>query len=298
MTISQQKLEVYALSGGVGRHQVVGAALARRLPEEIDLPFPFPVRHAAVDLRHLSGEAHSLQPPDQKRRRVAMLRENDEFLIRVFRVPEDLAELFELGFTAGFVEGARFAEQAAHLQAFRFQLGQVGRHRSAHRAVLEVFVFLSAVRGSGLFVRGLRLEDVVQPVVQAALFPLQLFFGETPAPDVFDHPFDLLLPPFEGTQERVGRTGETALEDAHRQTHGRSIQILGAVVVVLYVARRFVVEFLLTAGFLTELVTQCIAVPLGIQGRPVEPDHLLLGAANEMPSPGLGRESFEGVVRR
>ena len=43
------ELEVDTLSGSVRSDEVVGAAIARRATEELDLPLTLPVVHAAMD---------------------------------------------------------------------------------------------------------------------------------------------------------------------------------------------------------------------------------------------------------
>ena len=70
---------------------------------------------------------------------------------------------------------------------------------------------------------------------------------------------------------------------------------LGPVVVIAHVFRGLVVQLLLTVRSLGQLVAEGVAVALRVERPVVEVDHLLLGAADEVPQPGVGRELLEGV---
>jgi len=85
------------------------------------------------------------------------------------------------------------------------------------------------------------------------------------------------------------------LKHAHRQTSGRLVEHFGLVVDVKQVFGRFVVESLLTNLARRELVAQCVALPNGIEGLPVQAYHLLLGAADEIVMPPLSREVIESL---
>ena len=90
------ELEIDPFACRVGRHEVIRAALVCRLPEELDLALPLPVRHAAVDQRDLSGEPESFEPPYEEIRRVPMLCEDDELFTEVLRIPEHLSEFLRI----------------------------------------------------------------------------------------------------------------------------------------------------------------------------------------------------------
>ena len=49
-----------------------------------------------MQLGHLAGEAEPFQPPHQEDERVAVFREDEQFLVLESVVPEHLAELVEL----------------------------------------------------------------------------------------------------------------------------------------------------------------------------------------------------------
>ena len=91
------ELQVDPLAGGVGRHQVAGAAFRDGAAKELDLPVALPIGQAAVNERNATGEAEAFQPAHQELRGVAMLGEDDQLLVPEARIAEHLPQRVELG---------------------------------------------------------------------------------------------------------------------------------------------------------------------------------------------------------
>ena len=287
------ELQVDALAGGVGGHQVVGAALRRRAAKERHLPVALPVGQAAVDQRDAPREAQAFQPPHQELRGVAVLGEDDQLLAAEPGVAQHLPQRVELGLVARRQPGARVAEERGHLEPLRLQLAQVHRHGGAQRPLLEPFVALGAARpGRGVLVGGAGLELVVQ-TVQAPLPARELLFRETSLPNLRDQRRQLLVAALERARQRVGGAGEPPLEDAHRQPRRRPVEDPRAVVVVADVVGGRVVQLLLAPRSLRQGVAERVATALRVEWRAVEADHLLLGAAQEVVAARLRREAVE-----
>ena len=158
-------------------------------------------------------------------------------------------------------------------------------------------MLLASVLACGVLISSPRFKDVVE-LVQAPLLAHELFFGEPPAPNVVNQPCDLLLAALEGAHKGVGGASKTPLEDAHRQAGSGAVQHSGAIVVMLEVLGRLVVELLFTLWPLRKLITQGGAVALWIQGGTIEADHFLFGPADEVPLPRVGGKIIESVVGR
>ena len=286
------ELQVDALARGVGGDQVVGAALVGRAPEQVDLRLAPAVVEAAVNRRHLSGEAEPLEAADQELGGVAVLGEHDELLAGERGVAQHAAELLELRVFAVLGETPRPGEEGLDLAALLPELREGRRDDAAERAVLERLVALAAARLVGVLVRRPGLEEVGRRG-EPALAALQL----VPPPGA--HQVDRLVEPVEAALERphqgVGRAGQPPLEDAHRQPRRRAVQDARAVVDLADVARRRRVEGLLGRA---QPVAEGVAPPLRIQGAAVEADHLFLRPPDEVP-PALGLgERPERVERR
>ena len=154
------ELQVDALARGVGRDQVVGAAVAERTAEQIHLRLALAVVEAAVDRRHLAGEPQPLEATDQELAGVAMLGEHDELLAGERRVAQHAAQLLELRVLAVFGQTPCPGEQRLHLDALFPKLRQGRRDDAAEGAVLERFVALALPRLVGVLVRRPGLEEV------------------------------------------------------------------------------------------------------------------------------------------
>ena len=128
-----------------------------------------------MDLCDLAGEPEAFEPAHQEVRRIAVLGENDELLVGVLRVAEHLAELFELGFLASIEQFPRLVEQVLNLETLRLELGKTDCDGATQSLGLEVLVLLAVSLGRGVFVGGLRLEQVIE-VIEAPLLSCELFF--------------------------------------------------------------------------------------------------------------------------
>ena len=128
------ELQVDALARGVGRDQVVGAAVAERTAEQIHLRLALAVVEAAVDRRHLAGEPQPLEATDQELAGVAMLGEHDELLAGERRVAQHAAQLLELRVLAVFGQTPCPGEQRLHLDALSLRERLERSSRSCARA--------------------------------------------------------------------------------------------------------------------------------------------------------------------
>ena len=126
----------------------------------------------------------------------------------------------------------------------------------------------------------------------------QLVGGDLARPDRLDQPVELLQATLEGAKQGVSRARQPALEDGHGEPGRRAVQDAGAVVVVVDVVGRLVVEGLLADLALRQVVAEGVADAARVDALAVEADHLLLGAADEVTAPGVGRIGVEGVHRR
>ena len=178
-----------------------------------------------------------------------------------------------------------------HLGALRPEIGQRRPDDAPEDALLERLVpFASAVLVDVL-VGGAGLEGVGR-VAQTPLPALQLVRAARL------HQLERLVqavdPALERPQQREGRAGLPALKDAHREPGGGPVQHAGLVVRRGDVAGRRFVQRLLRR---TQRVAERVAAPLRIERAAVEPDHLLLRAADEQPPALLLGKRPEGVYR-
>ena len=167
------------------------------------------------------------------------------------------AELVELGLVALGVDLLRQVEEGLDLLPLRDQLGEGDGDDAAERLPFGDLVFLFAVLGRFL-VAGLFLEHVLG-VVELPLHRRQLVGGDLARLDRLDEPVELLQTPLERPQQGVGRAGQPALEDRHGQPGRRAVQDAGAVVVVVDVVGRLVVEGLLADLALRQVVAEGVA---------------------------------------
>ena len=161
----------------------------------------------------------------------------------------------------------------------------------------ESFVLFLAVLGR-LLVGGLACPDVSSSSPSRCWRSSSCSTVIRPSCTSAIRPVELLDPALERPQQRVGGTGQTALEDAHGQAGRRAVQQLGPVVDEAQVVGRLVVERLLADVALGQVVAQRVGDPLRIERRAVEADHLLLGPADEVPLPRVGRVVVERLGRR
>ena len=286
------ELQVDSLAGGVGRHQVVGAAVVERAAEQLHLRLPLAVVEAAVDQCDLPGEAEPFEAADQERRRVAVLGEDDELLAGEAGIAQHPAKLLELRVLALVGQLARPGEQRLHLDAFLAKLGQGRRDDAAERTLLERLVTLAPARLVGVFIRGPDLEEVGGRG-ETMLAALQLVRAAGA------HHVDRLVQPVETSlerpQQRIRRARLPALKDAHGQPRRRAIQDARPVIGLGDIARRRRVERLLRWA---QRIAERVAAPLRIERSAVELDHLLLRPANEVPPALRLGERPERVERR
>ena len=225
-----------------------------------------------------------------------MLGEDDPLLVARLGVVEVFAELFELRLVALGVNLLGQGEQGLDLVPLCDQLGEGNGDDTAECLHFGNLVFLFAVLGSFL-VAGFVLEHVLD-VVQIALHRRQLGSGDFASPDRFDEAVELFQTSFERSKEGVRRARQPALKDRHGEASRRAVEDAGAIVIVVDVVGRFVVERLLADLALREVVAEGVADAAGVDALAVEADHLFLGASDEVTASRVGRVGVEGVYRR
>src|SRR5579863_820437 len=117
-----------------------------------------------------------------------------------------------------------------------------------------------------------------------------------PASNVVNPIVELGEASLERTHHRICGTGEAPLKDAHCKVGGGSVQDASAVVIITDVVCRAVVKSLLTELAFGEVVAQRVRHAIRINPRAIEFYHLLLGAADEMATPRIGRISVESLL--
>ena len=285
------ELEVDAFAGGVGRHQIRGAAPVRRPPERGDLRFPRAVVEAAVDQGDPAGEAQPFEPADEEFRGVAVLGEDDEFLAGEVGRAHDGAEFLEFGVLAGVGQAARLIGKGLHRGAFLPEVGQRQRDEAAQGVRLELLVAFAS-RVVGIFVRCAVFEEVGR-AAQPSLPAIQ--FVRAAGAHQFDGVVQAFQATFERAPQRMGRTGLAALEHAHGQPRRGAVEDAGLVVRVRDVAGRGRVQALLRGA---QHIAQGVAPALRIEGAAVEADHFFFGAADEVVAPPGGRKRLERLEGR
>ena len=244
-----------------------------------------------MDLRDLARKAEAFQAADQIVDRVAVLAEDEPFLAVVARLLEHFAQLLEFRFPAFGEKPPRPPTQLFEGRDLLLQFFGGDGDRGAEDRILVSLALLAVI-----VVGAPRVEEVA-PAVEVSLQPLQLGRARLAGTQSVDAAFQLPDPALEGTQQRPGRTGEPALEDAHRQLHRRAL-LEGAVVDAAQPGGGEVVErlFALRAG--GEVVAEGVAQAPPIERAAVQTDHLFLGAAEEMAAPRRPREGVERLRGR
>jgi hypothetical protein len=141
-------------------------------------------------------------------------------LVAPLRVADDLAQLFEFGILAAFIDRAREIEQVAHLDALGLKLAEGDADDTRHRGKFGGLVFLKAVLCL-LFVGGLVLFDVAD--AKPLLKRQELRGSQAAGVDILDQSVELHQSALKRPHHGVCRAGEAALKDAHRQTRGGAI---------------------------------------------------------------------------
>ena len=151
-------------SGSVGGDKVVGSLFSRGFAEKFHLSLAFPVRHATMDQGDLTGEAEFFESAHEEVCRIAVLGEDNEFLVGVFGILEHIAESLEFGFFACVVQFPCFVEQLCDSETFLLELGETERDGAGKSAGLEIFMLLAAVSARGLLISRPRFELVVEVI--------------------------------------------------------------------------------------------------------------------------------------
>jgi len=287
------ELEVHALARGVGADQVLGSAVGVWRAEQLHLAVALDVVHAAMQPRHLAGEADRLQPVGQVICRVAVLGEHEHLLVAEPRVPHGLQQLLELGLVAAPQDGLSTLHEPVHSVALDDEVRERFGSGGVERRVLGHLVRLAGV--GGVLVR----RGPLQQVALVRRFPGRRVLR--PAEDFgalrlhqLDHGGQALRPALQRGAQGGGRAGQTALEDGHRQARRGAVQARGAVVKGAHVARRALVQLALLGR---EVEAERVAAADGVERLPVEGDHLLLGAADEVSPPAVRRERTQRLRR-
>jgi len=225
------------------------------LPEPLHLLIAILPVHAAVNLGDLAGVAHAFQTADQIGQGVAVFSEDDELLVRPPLVREHGSKPIELGFGAGlFIDTFGQVEKVADLFPFGEQVRQRRRDDALQQTILANLVSLDALR-RGFLVSRLGVERI--PFVSEPLLERQqLLHGDPTLLHVGDQPVEFPETALEGSQQGVRRTGQAALEHAHGQPCGRTVQQLGSVVDETQVVGRLVIQALLAYLALRQFVAK------------------------------------------
>ena len=196
---------------------------------------------------------------------------------------------FELRIFSGVGKNAGPREQALHYAALLAKLRQRACGEASERGRFERFGSLPVAGVPAVLVGRPGLEEI-RRFPDALLTPLQLVGAARG--DEFDRFVQPLQAALERARQRIGRTGQPALEYAHGEAGRGPIQNARLVVGLEDVlGRRFVKLPLLRA----QIVAERVAAPLRIQGPTVEMEHFLLGSTDEMTAATLFREGFERV---
>ena len=168
-----------------------------------------------------------------------MLGEDEHLLLGKANVGDDFAELVELRLHPGVVDVLGELAESHHLFAFGDELRQGFGNNALKQCVFGGLVLFQSLVGA-LFVGCLRLENIVV-LFDATLEGQQLLDGEAAGLNVLDDLVEFADTTPERTQQRVGRTGQAALEHAHGQAGGRLVEYLGLVVHIAQVVGGLVV---------------------------------------------------------
>src|ERR1700676_319281 len=156
----------------------------------------------------------------------------------------------------------RQGNQLLQALPFRAQVRELRREDGRDCLIIVDLALLTAfVR---LLLVGSPLLEIEQPWRRATSVPSQLACAGVARLNRRYRLLNLRESTLERTEQGIRGTGEPALEDAHRQSRGRSVHLGCAIVRLFDVLRRLVVEMLLIEG---EAKTERIRTPLRVDRR-------------------------------